>query len=463
MQEHKSHHPTRWRYLERIWQDLARNSELPQLDRWLAQNFRNYPQFGKRDRLWYSDQIFAAMRSLPFATVFLQAREHGDLSWSKLVACATATTSPKSLWQTATSLSSDELLRTALCHQRLVAAARSPSLPPPPVEPLGVDDRTQHELAETVHLVLAELEQGPASGPEHLAALCLRHAVPPWYAPHLSERCQRTPTFAVDSWLGLLGLRPPLWLRLNAKAQEQAIAKDVAAMGGELKAEDGRLMLVKLEHKQINQLLKDHAGALELQDYASQALGQAVQAGPGMLVYDVCAGGGGKTLQLASAMQHQGMIWASDVRPWKLKELELRVKQAGFGNIITGSSENLLQHLPNQVKKRGGYDRILVDAPCSGSGTWRRSPDTKLRLDADELTALSTLQLDLLRRARKQLRPDGLLIYGTCSFLVAENEAVVQTLLAEDPSLKLVAEQLVGAPTVDSDTMYFAVLGSAAR
>jgi len=168
-------------------------------------------------------------------------------------------------------------------------------------------------------------------------------------------------------------------------------------------------------------------GLFEVQDAGSQLLAQKVEAAPGMAILDFCAGAGGKTLSLAAAMENKGRLMATDTAEWRLKRAKERLKRAGVHNaetrVIDPTSDQWLK------RQKGKFDRVLVDAPCSGTGTWRRNPDQKWRLHPDDIAELADLQLDILTRASSLLKPGGRLIYGTCSILKEENEDVIAKFL----------------------------------
>jgi 16S rRNA (cytosine967-C5)-methyltransferase len=170
-------------------------------------------------------------------------------------------------------------------------------------------------------------------------------------------------------------------------------------------------------------------GLAEPQDEGSQLLAQMLAARPGELVIDYCAGAGGKSLALAAAMQNQGRILACDVLQSRLAKLLPRAAKAGAECIST----RLLS--PGALEDvAGSADAVLVDAPCSGSGTLRRSPE--LRLKPLELASLTPLQAQILADAARLLRPGGRLVYATCSLFVEENEAIVAGFLASHPQFE---------------------------
>ena len=176
-------------------------------------------------------------------------------------------------------------------------------------------------------------------------------------------------------------------------------------------------------------------------------------------MWDACAGGGGKTQAIASKLNNKGAVWATDIREHKLNEVKRRAKLAGFFNIRTApwNGEAPLQ-LPKEIANEGGFDWVLVDGPCSSSGTWRHNPDAKLRNLGEDLTELTNLQLQLLTNASHCVKTQGKLVYGTCSFFEAENQHVIECFLENNKGWTLESSELLGCPTEDSDTLFAAVL-----
>ena len=183
-------------------------------------------------------------------------------------------------------------------------------------------------------------------------------------------------------------------------------------------------------------------GSVEVQDEGSQILGFLVRPKKGEFVVDFCAGAGGKTLQLGAMMRSGGRLYAFDVAEKRLARLRLRVARAGLSNV----HPILIAHERDARLKRfaGKADRVLVDAPCSGLGTLRRNPDLKWRQTPATIDEMVSLQRAILDAAAKLVRPDGCLIYATCSLLGEENDGVIDAFLANHPEfVPLSAEDIL--------------------
>jgi 16S rRNA (cytosine967-C5)-methyltransferase len=176
-------------------------------------------------------------------------------------------------------------------------------------------------------------------------------------------------------------------------------------------------------------------GFVEVQDEGSQLAALLADARPGMRVVDFCAGAGGKTLALAAAMENRGHLVACDIAAKRLERATERLRRAGA---------SIVQRVPltsardKWVKRHGqGFDRVFVDAPCTGTGTWRRNPDAKWRLRPEDLADLTALQAEILDSAQRLVKPGGRLVYVTCSLLAEENEQQVAHFLAGHPAFSL--------------------------
>lgn len=208
--------------------------------------------------------------------------------------------------------------------------------------------------------------------------------------------------------------RAPVFLRVNLARGDRAAAQAALAAEG-IATRPHPLAETALEviegARRIQASAAYREGLVELQDAASQAAIALVPVAAGMRVLDYCAGGGGKALALA-ARAPAARIEAHDVDPGRMRDIPVRAARAG-ARISTVA--------PGRLGR--DYDLVLVDAPCSGSGTWRRTPEAKWRLTPERLEALCTLQVQILREAAARVAPGGRLLYMTCSLLSVENTA----------------------------------------
>lgn len=218
--------------------------------------------------------------------------------------------------------------------------------------------------------------------------------------------------------------------------------------------------------------LADHPfmseGKVEVQDQASQMVALITDVKPGQRVIDFCAGAGGKSLALGMMMENKGSIVASDISEGRLKRTKLRARRAGLHNIETKLLESARDKWVKRRKE--SFDMVLIDAPCTGTGTWRRDPDKKWRDVGPALSELVPLQADILDSAARMVKPGGRLVYATCSFLDAENGQQIRSFLEAHPefewgempdSVKELANdaELVMTPHQhDTDGFYAAVL-----
>lgn len=177
-------------------------------------------------------------------------------------------------------------------------------------------------------------------------------------------------------------------------------------------------------------------GWFEIQDEGSQLLALVSGVKAGDKVVDFCAGAGGKTLAMSAMMQNKGTIYACDVHTKRLEQLTIRARRAGAHNLRTHvlSSEH-----DKWVKKHKEIaDVLLIDAPCSGTGTWRRSPDSRWNLTPEALTNLVELQASILESAKRLVKPGGRLLYATCSLLMEENEDQIRNFLNKNKEFNIV-------------------------
>ncbi|EHH68294.1 RsmB/NOP family class I SAM-dependent RNA methyltransferase [Gluconobacter morbifer] len=179
-------------------------------------------------------------------------------------------------------------------------------------------------------------------------------------------------------------------------------------------------------------------GLVEIQDEGSQLVVAAVDARPEHRVLDYCAGAGGKTLAIAMTMENRGHIVACDVHEKRLEGAVKRLRRAGVHNV----ERHLLTAGDKWAKRRAGsFDRVLVDAPCSGTGTWRRNPDARLRLTPTDIEELVRKQSEILDRAASLVKEGGRLIYATCSLLACENGQQIDAFLKRRTDFRRVPKE----------------------
>lgn len=178
-------------------------------------------------------------------------------------------------------------------------------------------------------------------------------------------------------------------------------------------------------------------GAVEIQDEGSQLIAELCGVCPGDIVVDYCAGAGGKTLALASYMENKGRLFAMDKYPERLENAKKRLRRAGVNNVFC-------QEINSKWLKRHKEfaDVVLVDVPCSGTGTWRRNPDMRAKFTKNDLVELINVQSEILSIAKNLVKPGGRLIYSTCSILKEEDEDQIEKFLKKCPEFKLQSVKL---------------------
>lgn len=268
-----------------------------------------------------------------------------------------------------------------------------------------------------------------AAAPDHVRA-----DVPEWLVPEFRRAFPET-------WVeegAALAMPPPLDLRVNTlRADRAKIAQQLARLG----AGPTRLSPVGLRippvaggrrHPNVQAEEAFRRGRVEVQDEGSQLCALVTGARPGEQVLDLCAGAGGKTLALAAAMDNHGQVFAYDSDRTRLAPIFERLKRSSVRNVqVRAPRDGALDDLV------GRMDRVLVDAPCTGIGVWRRRPDAKWRLGPDALARRVDEQRAVLDQAAGFVRPGGLLAYATCSLLEAENGDQVRAFLERHPDFAL--------------------------
>lgn len=268
---------------------------------------------------------------------------------------------------------------------------------------------------------LATIAERTASSPPDAA----RADCPDWCIPLLEQ------SFGSD-WVeeaAALATRPPLDLRVNTLlSTREAVLAELAGTGAEPAAiAPHGIRIPPIDgsgrHPNVQAEPAFQKGWFEVQDEGSQIVAELAGAKPGMQVLDNCAGGGGKTLAMAAAMQNQGRIIAYDSEKQRLAPIFERLKRAEVSCVDVIAKASDLEPLA------GAMDIVLIDAPCTGSGTWRRRPDAKWRLSPRQLEVRQKEQSTILDAASRFVRPGGRLVYITCSIFDEENGGQVTSFL----------------------------------
>jgi 16S rRNA (cytosine967-C5)-methyltransferase len=261
----------------------------------------------------------------------------------------------------------------------------------------------------------------------------VRLEIPDWLLPHLQAKFGDR----LDTEMAALDEPATLDLRVNAlKATREQAAKALLEEGIETKPTPLSPWGLRIEGRRaVTTGAAFQTGLVEIQDEGSQLVAAMVGVKPQMRVADWCAGAGGKTLALAMAMENQGHIVACDVHDKRLEGAVRRLRRAGVHNV----ERHLIVTGDKWTKRRAGsFDRVLVDAPCTGTGTWRRNPDARTRLQPVDLAELVPKQAMILDDACRLVRAGGWLVFATCSLLLEENEAQVESFLTRHPDFAVV-------------------------
>jgi 16S rRNA (cytosine967-C5)-methyltransferase len=304
-------------------------------------------------------------------------------------------------------------------------------------------------LSSAEQAALAPLEGHTLNHPDMPQAVQLE--VPDWLFPKLTTRFGS----AVVPELAALLEPAPLDLRVNLlKGAREHAAAALAAEGYDSVPTPLSPWGLRLPGRRpVTAGPAFRSGLVEIQDEGSQLIAFLAGARPGMRVLDLCAGAGGKTLALAACMANRGHILACDISAPRLDAALRRYRRAGAHNI----ERHLITPGDKWMKRRaGGFDRVLVDAPCTGTGTWRRNPDARARLRETDFLELLARQASLLDRAAPLVRDGGRLVYATCSLLLEENEDQVRDFLARNGHfalLPLAQTWPAGAPPCAGDML----------
>lgn len=263
--------------------------------------------------------------------------------------------------------------------------------------------------------------------------------VPAWIVSHIPD---------AENELPLLKYSAPIVLRANGNRDE--IMQELLNEGIEVsKTTHSIYGLILKNYQNLTETKFYKKGFIEIQDEGAQMVALDIGVKPRDSVFDFCAGAGGKTLIFAQMMQNKGFIQAYDALPKRLFELTKRARRAGISIVKT------VTRLPTADKK---FDHVVVDAPCTGTGTWRRMPDMKWKLNEKQLIKTVQLQSEILNRAADYVKPGHFLSYITCSLTVDENESQVENFLSSHPRYKKVFEKRYSPYRTGTDGFYLCMM-----
>ncbi len=370
-------------------------------DRALARFLRERKELGSRDRRFISETIFSFFRYWGVLRFLLPEEEAAQLA-------ADGDVSKLSLLDTSRIL----LAANMLCHA-------------PDAIPEAVSVWCNHLRIKLPGMW--DFSSAGAFFKVEPQLWTVNNLLPDWVKDELD------PAVNFDSVITAVQTRPPLWLRAQSNVEE--LMAELLRDGVPTIRHRKCLQALAVLDSRINLYTLDafKKGRFEVQDLASQLIGLVCAPQSGERWWDACAGAGGKSLQLADLMHRKGTLVASDIREYKLADLKLRARRSGFPNITTKPWDGKKLSPREQAR----FDGVLVDAPCSCSGTWRRNPDGRWLMTPAEIEELAALQTTVLKHASGGVKPGGVLVYATCSMFTKENLPVVQNFLAASPDFEL--------------------------
>ena len=358
-------------------------SEGNPLDSYLSHFYHAHPEFGSRDRRLFSGTIFSYFR------------------WKGWIDLAASTTEAACVLA--------YLLESVDIHPAIKILAVRAGLPDIALTPMG-------PLSP----------QGKATELDRITGITYSTSqlVPAWIIPMLGPDSVRL--------LEAFQTPPQTWLRVNPPDRNSIIAA-LQKQGIEPTSHPFVASALSVQRGiNLRALPRPIRDRLEIQDLASQATGLICNPRPGERWWDACCGSGGKTFHLAALGSPSVSLLATDIRPTILNELTRRMGEKRVKGITTALWDGAGQPPPE-----GAYDGILLDAPCSGTGTWHRNPDSRWRTTHETVAKLIRLQSQLIRACATRLKPNGTLIYATCSVTHDENENIINQFLSDSPGFKL--------------------------
>ena len=417
-------------------------------DKVVMRALKSHPKWGSRDRKIFSEGVYEMVRWWKYLLYLNGSSEQELLGDAK----DTALNDPLQMWH---------LWATLWLWQKGH---------PPEIKPNADELKTWQPEKTRKLLTKLSVNQDPETSDDKAHQTSLhqnsktdlvpRHillSVPFWLD---QWACQELGETLWDKTLNALSKPAPVFIRANTLKTNPKELKEHLALEGFLTEDQPELTELAphgLRLQNRGQLFKTKSfinGFFEVQDGASQQIAPLLRVQPKMRVVDACAGAGGKTLHIAALMKNQGQIIACDISAKRLEELSRRLRRNGVQCVQTRVIEN------TKVIKRleGSADRLLLDVPCSGSGVWRRNPDAKWKIKAENLTQLQKTQEEILQRYHQIVRPGGIMVYATCSIFPSENQNQIQKFLNLHPFWKMEEEHHFLPGQNDFDGFYAAVL-----
>ncbi len=337
----------------------------------LARIFRRERGYGGRDRRYYSQAVFSYFRWRGWVKKLAPGQLEQQIAWA--LAIDPLTTEGDNLFETWDA---------------------------------DIDSATARPLGAFNETTMAALELTPDD------------LMPDWLPGVMPDATSRL------DFIKSCAIRPPTWLAVPEKSLEQ-FGSFLTGQGLHFDIDQRVLGAVAIHDRFHLESLEKHWGqAIQVQDIASQAVVRICDARPGETWLDVCAGSGGKSLGLARAVGSTGSVTALDIRPSVIGNLEKRAAAHGFANIRANVMDATSYHTATV------YDGVLVDAPCSGLGTWPRNPDARWRTKLDDVIKAAQKQITLLEEAAKRVKPGGKLVYSICTLTGMEGLNIMQDFIA---------------------------------
>lgn len=388
-------------------------------DRVLSSFLRANKKYGSRDRQLITESIFATFRWWGAIRKILDQYdlsiiEHGTDADQKQFIVSEAS-------ESAILLAACLIDNNPALFDVASVWSKDLGLQPHVIQPRGKN--TVNDIVESIRSVLYQNRTVPK-----LPEVLMKDMFPEWVLPYFPAGID------INELALLFQKRPPMWIRAQTSDPDD-LFKRLKTYGFAVKRHEKLKNSICIENARINLYTVEEfkKGLFEIQDLASQVIGLVCNPVEKQRWWDACAGAGGKTLQLADMMNRKGTVTATDIREYKLDDLRIRARRAGFPNIMCAEWNGKAL----RKKKQGCYDGVLVDSPCSCSGTWRRNPDARWTMQPSELQEMPELQFQILSNASSGVKVGGVLVYATCSFFKEENSDVVTKFLETNKNFEL--------------------------